>query len=83
MSIANRSLGTYNTEEVLIRDRVRTKSGRMGVCINTMGKDTAIVRWDDGDIFPIRFCHLEVLAHNVELPAKFSKNRPSNENLGD
>lgn len=79
MAIKSRLLerfSMFDTREVLIQDRVRTKSGRMGICIDTYGKDTAQIRWDDGEIFPIRFCHLEVLAHNVDMPAKYSKSRP-------
>lgn len=66
----------YDTILVLPRDKVRTRTGRQGVCYNTSGKDTAIVYWDDGEIFPMRFCHLEVLAHNCELPKKHQKYPP-------
>lgn len=67
----------YNTKGVLKFDRVRTKTGRMGVCVNTVGQDTAVVYWDDGETFPMRFCHLEVLAHDCELPSRHQKYRPN------
>jgi len=49
------------------RNRVRTKTGREGVVGTTSG-DVAHVMWDDGAQFPIRFCHLEVIALNVDFP---------------
>lgn len=64
--------------EVLEKDRVRTKSGRSGIVmsLNTR-RDTASVVWDDGEEFPIKCVHLEVLMRNAEIPARFSKKLPS------
>lgn len=72
-TMMKRSLGLYETKEVLYKDRVRTKTGRIGVCLRTIGRDTALVQWDDGEAFPIRFCHLEVLAHNCEPVRRWEK----------
>lgn len=63
---------------VIALDRVKTKTGRHGVVKGTSNRDTAHVVWDDGEEFPIRFCHLEVLAHGCMLPAwYYMKDRKS------
>lgn len=49
------------------RDRVRTRSGRIGVTISVRN-EIANVAWDDGDEFQIRIVHLEILARNAEFP---------------
>lgn len=54
--------------QVRSKDRVKTKSGRHGVVRATSAQDVAHVLWDDGEDFPIRFCHLEILAHDWFLP---------------
>lgn len=43
-------------------DRVSTGSGKLGTVSNTSGKDTAHIKWDDGDEFPMRFGHLKVVS---------------------
>lgn len=65
-----------NLSPVELYDRVKTRSGRHGVVMGTTGKDVAHVQWDDGEEFPIKFCHLEVLAHGckpVLLTRRFVK----------
>lgn len=60
----------HTTPDVRPNDRVRTKSGRLGVVRRMRGNiDVAMVDWDDGESFPIRTCHLEVLARNWTIPA--------------
>lgn len=54
----------HDTPQVQKGDRVRTKTNRIGVVRNITGEDTAHIDWDDGDSFPIRTIHLEVLARN-------------------
>lgn len=61
---------------VQVKDRVRTKTGRLGIVRNVTNGNTAHVEWDDGDVFAIRTCHLEVLLRNVDLPHRFSKSLP-------
>lgn len=65
------------TPDVRPLDRVRTKTGKMGV-VRSMNRclDTANVMWDDGEEFLIRVVHLEVMMRNATLPAKFSKKLP-------
>lgn len=63
---------TFRTKVVLVRDRVRTKTERCGVVRAVTGHSVAHVVWDDGEEFPIKFCHLEVLAHGHELPKWFT-----------
>lgn len=63
---------------VIPYDRVRTKSGRMGVIKNVTHGDTAHIVWDDGEEFPLKACHLEVLAHACMLPSwYYSKTKPN------
>lgn len=62
-----------DSNKVLKQDRVKTKSGRHGTVLRTFGQDTAIVQWDDGETFPIRAGHLEVLAHNSEPVFRVAK----------
>lgn len=59
----------YRGHVVIPLDRVRTKRGRCGVVKAVSHRDTAHVIWDDGEEFPIRFCHLEVLAHGCMFPS--------------
>lgn len=61
-------LSTFNTRVVLVMDRVRTKTGRCGVVRAISKGEVAHVVWDDGDDFPIKFCHLEVLSHGAQFP---------------
>lgn len=54
---------------VKTKDRVKTKSGREGV-VTSVVRDVANIRWEDGEVFGIRCCHLEVIPHTKELPTK-------------
>jgi hypothetical protein len=58
----------HDKPEVKEKDRVRTKTNRLGVVRRITGEDTAHVDWDDGDSFPIRTAHLEVLARDWDVP---------------
>jgi hypothetical protein len=59
----------FDTRVVAVRDRVRTKSGRCGVVrADNFRSGTACIVWDDGDDFPLKYCHFEVLMHNAQFP---------------
>lgn len=65
----------YGYPRPLPLDRVKTKSGRHGHVVSVRNNDTAVVRWDDGEEFPIRYIHLEVLAHDCVLPPSVRRAR--------
>lgn len=70
----------YNTKVVLPLDRVKTRSGRHGIVRSISSGGVAYVVWDDGEDFPIKFCHLEVLAHGARLPDWYLKGNTNDHN---
>lgn len=50
-------------------DKVKTKTGRVGVVKAVSHNDTAHIVWEEEGIeFALRFCHLQVVEHNSLLP---------------